>query len=200
MVYGLLAATEPFIESWLHKLFEANPPFQWGWDQFFAPLLRAVMLVVFVYLAYPALFGLNVAPAIGELMRADEARINTVISVLFLTGFLASLIPGLGRAPEIVLPIQGSLAAGYLFYWLTNYLGVTTATLWPGIDIILMMICLSFFAHRLARIAGKSFGDWIDRTLETSGYDLVIVHAVELVAQIPVILLFGYGLGRQLAI
>ncbi len=199
MVYGLMAMTEPFVESWLHDIFETNPPFQWGWDQFFAPLLRAVMLVVFVYIAYPALFGLNVAPGIGELIRGDEAQINTVISVLFLAGFLASLIPGLGRNPQIVLPIQGSLAAGYVFYWLTSYLGVTTATFWPGLDVVLMMICLSFFAHRLARIGGKAFGDWLDRTLDTSGYDLVIVHTVELLAQIPVILLFGLGLGRQLA-
>lgn len=200
MVYGLLAMIEPFIESWLHDVFKANLPFQWVWDQFFAPLLRAIMLVVFVSFAYPALFGLTVAPGLGELIAGEEASVSKVVSLLFLIGFVASLIPGLGRKPEIVLPVQGILAAGYVFYWLTSYLGVTTATLWPGVDIALTMICLSFFAHRLGRALGKLLGDRLDKALGRSGYDLVIVHAVELLAQIPVVLLFGLGLGRQLAI
>ena len=75
MVFGLLALVEPFLEAWLHRVFAANPPFQWGWDQFFAPLLRAIMLVVFVYLAFPALFGLSAAPTIGELISSDEVHI-----------------------------------------------------------------------------------------------------------------------------
>jgi hypothetical protein len=200
MVYGLLAVTEPFLESWLHGEFKDNPPFQWGWDQFFAPLIRAVMLVLFVYLAYPALFGLTAAPTIGALLTGDEVQTNELIGVVFLVGFLASLLPGLGRNPEFVLPIQGSLATAYVFHWLTGYLGMTTATFWPGVDIVLTMILVSFFAHHLGRVAGKAFGDWLDGTLGTRGYDLVIVHAFELLGQIPVVLLFGYGLGRQLAI
>lgn len=200
LVYALLAITEPFLESWLHDRFKGNARFQWGWDQLFAPLIRAVMLVVFVYLAYPALFGLTVAPTIGELIAADDDQINNVVGALLLIGFLASLIHGLGRSPEFVLPIQGSLATACAFHWLTTYLGVTTATFWPGIDILLTMILVSFFAHRLGRIAGKTCGDWLDDALRTRGYNLVIVHAFELLAQIPVVLLFGHGLGRQLAI
>jgi hypothetical protein len=200
MVYALLAVTEPFLEAWLHDVFADNPAFQWGWDQFFAPLLRAAMLIVFVYLAYPASFGLTVAPTIAELIAGDDVQFSNIAGVVFLVGFLASLIPGLGRNPEFVLPIQGCLATGYVFYGLTGYLGVTTANLWPGIEILLTMIVVSFFAHRLGRVAAKAFGDWLDSALNTRGYDLVIVHAVELLAQIPVVLLFGYGLGRQLAI
>jgi len=200
MLYALLAVTEPFLEAWLHDVFAGNAAFQWGWDQFFAPLLRAAMLIVFVYLAYPALFGLTSAPPIAELIAGDDVRFSNIAGVIFLVGFLASLIPGLGRNPEIILPVQGCLATGYVFYGLTGYLGVTTANLWPGIDVLLTMIIVSLFAHRLGRVAGKAFGDWLDGSLGTRGYDLVIVYAVELLAQIPVILLFGYGLGRQLAI
>lgn len=200
MVYGLVAAGEPFLESWLSRVFKDNPSFRWRWEQFFAPLMRAAMLVVFVYLAYPALFGLTVAPTIGELLADDEVQTNNVIGVLIVGGFLVSLIPGLGRNSEIVLPIQGAMATAYVFHWLTNYIGVTTATFWPGVDILLTMIGVSFFAHRLSRFAGTACGDWLDRTLATRGYDLVVVHTFELLAQIPVILLFGYGLGRQIAI
>ncbi len=200
MVFGLLALAEPFLESWLHRVFASNPPFQWGWDQFFAPLLRATMLVVFVYLAFPAIFGLSSAPTVSELIKEQQGHISSVLGVLFLAGLLASLVPGLSRKPEFVLPIQGALACGYLFFALTGYLGVTTATLWPGIDIVMTMVCVSYFADRLGRVVGKACGDRLDRLLNTTGYDLVILNAVELLAQIPVILLFGHGLGRQLAI
>lgn len=200
MIFGLLALTEPVLESWLHRVFAHNRPFQWGWDQFFAPLLRALMLVVFVYLAFPAIFGLTSTPTIGELINGEAAHISNVLGLLFLIGFVASLVPGLGHKPEIVLPIQGCLACGYLFFSLTSYLGVTTATLWPGIDMFVTMLGVSYFASRLGRVVAKACGDRLDNLLNTRGYDLVIVNAIGLLAQVPVILLFGHGLGRQLGI
>ena len=98
------------------------------------------------------------------------------------------------------MPVQGCLACGYVFQWLTAYLGVTTATLWPGLDVALIMLLMSYFGHRLGRHLGKTAGDWIDHRYHTRGYDTVVLHVVELLAQIPVVLLFGYGLGRQIAI
>ena len=199
-VYALLAFAEPFPESVLHRSFNDNPAMQWGWDQFFSPLIRAIMLVVFVYLAYPGLFGLRVAPSVIELLTNSEARLNTVIGALFFAGFLASLIPGFSKHPEFVLPLQGCLAAGYFFFWLTSYLGITTASLWPGLDIFLAMVIVSYVGHRIGGHLGRLIGTWIDGKRNTLGYDRVAVHVVELLAQIPVVVLFGYGLGRQLAI
>jgi hypothetical protein len=199
-VYALLALVEPFLESALHRSFADNPAMQWSWDQFFAPLLRAIILVVFVYLAYPGLFGLRVAPSIVELLTNSEARLNTVIGTLFFAGFVASLIPGFGKHPEFVLPLQGCLGAGYFFFWLTTYLGVTTASLWPGLDVFLVMVLVSYVGHRIGGHLGRLIGTWFDGKRDTLGYDRVAVHVVELLAQIPVVALFGYGLGRQLAI
>lgn len=200
LVFSVLALGEPFVESSLHSVFAANPPFQWGWDQLSAPLLRAIMLVVFVYLAFPTLFGLNTAPSIGELISSQEMHVPNVLGILFLIGFLASLAPGLGGKPEFVLPVQGCLACGYLFFGLTGYLGVTTANLWPGIDILLTMVCVSYYAHRFGRFVGEVGGDQLDMMLNTRGYGVVVLHVIELLAQVPIILLFGHGLGRQLAI
>lgn len=199
-VYAALALTEPFIESRLHRSFSDNPAMQWSWDRFFSPLLRAITLVVFVYLAYPGLFGLRVAPSVVELLTGSEARLNTVIGNLFFAGFVASLLPGFSKHPEFVLPLQGCLAAGYFFFWLTTYLGITTASLWPGLDVLLAMLIVSYTGHRLGGHLGRAIGAWVDGRHETQGYDRVTAHVVELLAQIPVIVLFGYGLGRQIAI
>jgi hypothetical protein len=200
MIFGIFAIVEPFVESWLQRIFIANRPFQWGWAHFFAPLLWAIMLVVFVYLAFPAIFGLTTAPTIIELLSGDQVTVSNTLGVLFLFGIFASQVPGFGARPEFVLPIQGCLACGYLFFALTSYLGVTTATLWPGIDVFLAMICVSYFADRLGRTIGIAGGNRLDAMLNTDGYDVVILNAIRLLAQIPVILSFGYGLGRQLAI
>ena len=81
--YALLALVEPFLESALHRSFTDNPAMQWGWDQFFSPLIRAILLVVFVYLAYPGLFGLRVAPSVVDLLTNSDARLNSVIGTLF---------------------------------------------------------------------------------------------------------------------
>lgn len=199
-VYAALALAEPFLEAGLHRAFADNPALQWSWDRFFSPLLRALALVVFVYLAYPGLFGLRVAPAVVDLLTNSDAQLNAVIGNLFFIGFLASLIPGFSKYPEFILPLQGCLAAGYFFFWLTAYLGITTASLWPGLDVALAMLIVSYTGHRIGGHLGRMIGTWVDGRNATRGYDRVAVHVVELLAQIPVVVLFGYGLGRQLAI
>ena len=104
------------------------------------------------------------------------------------------------KYPEFILPLQGCLAAGYFFFWLTTYLGITTASLWPGLDVLLAMLIVSYTGHRIGGHLGRLIGTWVDDRNATRGYDRVAVHVVELLAQIPVVILFGYGLGRQLAI
>ncbi len=199
-VYAVLALVEPFLEAGLHRASADNPALQWSWDRFFSPLLRALALVMFVYLAYPALFGLRVAPSVLDLLTNNEVRLNAVVGNLFFAGFVASLIPGFSKHPEFILPLQGCLAAGYFFFWLTSYLGVTTASLWPGLDVLLAMLIVSYTGHRIGGHLGRIIGGWVDGRAVTRGYDQVAIHVVELLAQIPVVVLFGYGLGRQIAI
>ena len=199
IVFSIVAITEPFLEKWLHDLLEDSPPFCLGWDYFFAPLLRALAVVLFIYLAYPALFGLKVAPDIGELMAYENTSTSSLLGVMFLIGLLLPLVPALNRHPEFVLPIQGATATAYVFAWLTHYLHITTAGIWPGIDVLFVMVVLSYLGHRLANWFGHYLGEKLDETFSTHGLKAVAQHIVELLIQIPVILTYGYGLGYQLA-
>ena len=199
MVFSIVAITEPFLEKWLHDLLEDSPPFCLGWDYFFAPLLRAVAIVLFIYLAYPTLFGLNEAPAIDQLMTYENTNTSNLLGVMFLIGLLLPLIPALNRHPEFVLPIQGTTAAAYVFSWLTHYLHITTASVWPSIDILFVMVVLSYLGHRLANWFGHHLGGKLDERFSTHGLRAVGQHIIELLIQIPVILTYGYGLGYQLS-
>ena len=198
-IFSVVAIAEPFLEKWLHDLLEDNPPFCLGWDYFFAPLLRAVAVVLFIYLAYPTLFGLSVAPSINEIIASGNARTSNLLGIMFLIGLLLPIVPALNRHPEFVLPIQGAIAAAYVFMWLTNYLHITTADIWPGFDILFMMVLLSYLGHRLATWFGHQLGHQLDAQFSTRGFNTVGQHIVELLVQIPVILIYGYGLGQQIA-
>ena len=200
IIFVLLAILEPTLESWLHRLLATNQLLQWCWDQLVAPLLRAGILIMLVYLAYPEIFNLGVAPTIGELIAEQQEHTSSLLSMLCLTGFLTTFIPKLGLKSEIILTIQACLLCGLLFSALTNYLGVTTTTLWPGIDIFLLIVCVAYFGHRLSQIIAKTHGNRLDSLLRTQGSGLVIASAIKLLTQVPIILLFGQGLGRQLTI
>lgn len=199
VVFVVFALAEPFFEKWLHDLLQTNSVFCLGWDHFFAPLLRAAAIVTFVYLAYPGLFGLQEAPTFKQLAASAETNPSNLLGILFLVGLLLPIIPALNRHPEFVLPIQGALATAYVFAWLTQYLHITTAYVWPANDILLLMVLTSYIGHRLAQRLGEHAGKRLDARLHTSGFNAVSRHIVELLAQVPVILIYGYGLGRQVA-
>lgn len=199
-IYCALAGAVPFLEDWLHRVFDGNPPFQWGWDNFFAPLLRAAMIIGFVMLAYPALFGLTVAPEIGALLLKDELRLNNLMGIMFIASIFLPMLPLLGRRPEFVLPLQGMLVTAIVFHWLADYLHITSARPWPGFNIVALIIGLAYLSYHAGITLGSYAGERLDRRFQTKGLDIVILRAVHMLAQAPVILIYGYALGRQLSI
>lgn len=199
LVFATIALTEPFLEKWLHDLLQSNPQFCFGWDHFFSPLLRSTAIVLFVYIAYPGIFGITDAPTLGTLSADANSPTSSLIGLMFLLGLLLPLIPFLNQHPEFVLPIQGCLAVAYVFSWLTNYLHITTAYIFPDLDILICMLLISYLGHRLAQRLARTVGNALDDKFSTRGLDVVTSHIVELLVQIPVILTYGYGIGRQLS-
>ena len=200
LAFVLMACLEPFTDAWVHSASgrSRNPALQWGWDHFFAPLVRVFMIMILVYLAYPGIFGLVEAPAIRDLLGEDGSRTHSVMSILFVFGLVAPAVPFFHRHSEFVLPLQGIIATGYVFLWLAEYLYITRVWLFPGMDSIVLMLIAAIGGHKLAGVVGKPIGDWLDARFETSGCDIIVVHAVALMTQLPVLLVYGYGLGRQL--
>lgn len=198
--YALLAATEPFLEQWIERACGDNPPALWFLEHLGLPFLRAACVIVFVYLAYPALFGLREAPALGALLAAHAGATSTLLGLAFLVALFAPVLPLLCRHPEFVLPIQGMLATALLFDWLTEWLHMTAVPPWPGTDVMLLAGGLAWAMHRLARHLGRVIGDTADAASGRSGYDVLAVHVVTMIAQLPVILVYGTGLAARIAI
>ncbi|MGD9603486.1 MAG: hypothetical protein AB7O21_11875 [Gammaproteobacteria bacterium] len=200
VLFGILAGAEPFLEQRIARHFAGNPPALWAWEHVGLPLLRAALVLGFVYLAYPALFGLREAPGLGLLLAAEEARTSTVLGVLYLLALLAPVIPLFYAHPEFVLPLQGILATAFLFKWMTAYLHINTVSLWPGSDLAAAIVLTAYLAHRIGRRLGQRVGSSIDALHDRHGFDALATHVLTLQAQLPVIVIYATGLARQIAI
>lgn len=169
----------------------------WLAEHVYLPLARILSMLIFIGLAYPALFGLREAPDIQSLLTGGEHRVSHLINLGFLLSLLLPLLPVVGRLPSLVLPAQGLLAAAVLFNWLAQARGIEVS-LWPGWLTTGLVLLWAVLGQRLAVWIAQQFGDhWnADDPSEdqTRGY----YETAILFFQIPAILLYTLSLGEQL--
>ncbi|MCC7122558.1 MAG: hypothetical protein IT493_13470 [Gammaproteobacteria bacterium] len=199
-VYAVLVGSEPFVERLITRVCHDNPPALWLLEHLGIPLLRAACVVIFVCLAYPSLFGLRDAPALSTLLSAHAGAMSTLLGIAFLVALLAPVVPVLYRHPELVLPLQGMLATALIFDWLTEWLHMSSVSPWPGLDVMLLACAVAWTMHWLAHRLGHLLGTAADRATGRAGYDMLAVHMMTMVAQLPVILIYGTGLAARIAI
>lgn len=197
-IFGLLAAIEPFFERWIAQFFAANPLALWRWEHLGVPFARAALVLGFVVFSYPALFGLREAPGIERLLTTEDARTSTVLGIMYALALLAPVLPRFYSHPEFVLPLQGILATAFLFKWMTSYLHMTAVTVWPGYDLVFAILLTSYLAHRLVQRIGCPLG--ATALHARRGFNVLLSHVIMLQAQLPVIVIYAAGLGRQIAI
>lgn len=200
IVFAVLAMCEPLLEGRLTRLFRDDGAFDWCWERLLYPLLRAMLVGAFVAALYPALFGLTQAPDISRLVALGHARVNTLLGSLFLCTLVLAAIPATSRHPAVVLPLQGMLATAMLFRWLTEYLGATNTLLLTGWLQIALLFVLAVAAYRIANFGAQRIGARIDLAANVSGSQTMLRQGLLLLAQGPIIVLYGYSLGRQISI
>jgi hypothetical protein len=196
LVYAAAAVIGVWAFDGVHHALQ-HPLLHWGWEHIGMPLLRAALMLIFILLAYPALYGLTQAPALHELLTREELRVNTLFNVLFVVTLLFPLIPVLGERDELVLPAQGIAASLLLFSWLAEALDARVHY-WPGWTSVLVMLVLALATHWLAMTLAAAAGDHLDRKLNVEHAGELLARALVLFLQYPVIVVFCHGLGKQL--
>lgn len=169
-----------------------------GWlaEHVYLPLARIFTILIFIALAYPAMFGLREAPGIQTLLHGGEHRISHLVNLAFLLSLLLPLLPVAGRLPGLVLPAQGLLAAAMLFGWLAQARGVDVR-LWPGWTTAALIVLWIVLGQRLAVWIAQQLGE--TRYHPTDGDpERVYYETAILFFQVPAILLYTLGLGEQL--
>ena len=177
-----------FERLWLDQLV-ARPLSHWMMEHIALPLARVFCVILFVGLAYPAVFFLKTAPPLSELL-GQPGRFSDWLNALFLLGMTLPLLPGTDRVRELILPLQGALGLGMAFRWLAQAQGQAGLPWWPsastwgfaGIWIGANLLIAAWV--RRQGLEGR--GQWFSETLL-------------LLMQLPVLVVYGHQLGQSLA-
>ncbi len=194
------AVLEPVLEFRLNRALGGDAALQWSWQFLLGPLARAAIIAGFVLLAYPALYGVRVAPSLATLLAGDALRVNTLIGILFIVSLLLPLLSLFSERSVLLLPAQALIATAIVFSWFTHDLGATSASLWPGLPTALILTGFILAGHRLAVMLSHLLGEAFDLRFATTGAAALVLSATEMLVQVPVMLLYGYALGQQIAI
>ncbi|KPJ91596.1 MAG: hypothetical protein AMJ55_11510 [Gammaproteobacteria bacterium SG8_15] len=171
---------------------------EWLFEKIFIPLFRALELMTFILLAYPVLFGLNEAPPISQLLSEGSHRINTLLNILFVLPLLLSLLPIFGRMPSLLLPVQGIAGSTLIFSWMQAALQRNNIHYVPNIMVIVVIILLAIVSHAIAKWVALHLSNAVNRFFQIDDGQKIVYRIVVVVAQLPVILIYTTGLGRQL--
>ena len=171
---------------------------QWQWDHIAMPLLYVLLLILFIAMAYPLLFGIENAPSLGKLLGSGEIRMNKLVNLVFIISLLFPVIPVLGEWRELILPLQGIAATMMIFSWLTYDLGVKNVHYWPGLTNTALILAVAVLTHWLAiRLAGF-IGHRFDTRFNVLDSGELFARCLILFMQSPAVLIFSTGLGKQL--
>jgi hypothetical protein len=196
-IYGILIAVIlPYLDR-IHDRLE-HPVLQWKWDHIAMPLLQVVLLLLFILMAYPVIFGIPEAPPLSALLARDELRINYLVNLLFVVSLFFPLIPVAGNWHELILPLQGIAASMMIFSWLAASLGVARYNFWPGWYVVLFCLAFGVISRWLAAYIAMMVGNKLDKAFNVLDSGELFSRGLILLMQSPVILAFSSGLGKQL--
>lgn len=172
----------------------------WMWQAIIEPLYRAFVLVCFIFIAYPVIFGLEQADSISMLLSVDEDRSHHLLNLVFISSLLLPLLPVIGKWTELILPIQAILCCMMVFSWLAASLGIEQYSLWPGTFILVVIVMLALLTHFLSVQIAKWAGDHLDQHFNVTGFEKIIAEIIILFMQAPAVVIYSLGLGRQILI
>ena len=196
-VYMIMTIISLHLSFRLHAALEHTLP-QWLWDHIGIPLLRASLMLIFIALAYPTLFGLEKAPSLLILLSAEEMRINYLLNLIFIITLLFPVIPVVGEWEEVILPLQGIAASALLFSWLCETLKLEDISYWPGINTLVSIILLTFITHYVSNRISLSLGNYLNEKFNVKHSEELLSKGIIIFIQAPIILLFSLALGKQL--
>ena len=197
IIYGLAVLLVLPLSARISNRLE-HPLLLWHWDNIVTPLSEAVMLILFISLAFPEIFGIRQAPSIGRLLLGGELRINNLVNVLFLITLLFPLIPVFGERRELVLPLQGIAAVMMIFNWLAHELRLEQISYWPGMQNIILILVVAVLSYWLAARLAAFIGHRFDTHFNVTQSGALFARCMILFMQSPALLIYSAGLGKQL--
>lgn len=182
------------VERWLD---EHVVPLSWpGWllEHVYMPALRAMALVAFLLAGYPAIYGSDALPPLHEVLAGQSNWFDDLIWVAWLVAMGLPLLPVIGRLQFIVLPLQANATAAVVFAWAAQAEGLRDYRLWPGIEVLLLIVVLAGSGAWLAR----KIGLWVAEKRRNAELGHRVHEAGLLFFQGPAVIIYTTALGARL--
>lgn len=195
---GLLAVLIA-VTLWLEPRVREVGPSHWLLEHMGYPAGRALVIVSFVLVAYPTLFGLESAPALEYLLQAKNGRFQSLINWVFLVSLLLPLLPVIGAMQALILPVQGMVATALLFHWFAQATDSGPVSYWPGWEGMFVIVILAVASHWLAQTLSRTVGTLVNERLNLSDGEDLVFEVIVLLCQIPVLLVYGLALGKTVS-
>ena len=156
--------------------------------------VRAAAIAAAAAIAYPTLFGIQVAPPVSALMRAAPTAQQYLSCAVFAAGAVLTTLAATPGWRTIADSAQGLAATAAVFLAFAQDLGATSADAWPDPEAALPVLLMLWLSWRL-RVGIASY---CDGTRQRGVH--VLHQGLSLLLQAPVMLMYGFVLGRQVAI
>lgn len=186
-----------FLEK-LRENIETSVVLEWMHAHIGLPFARVILVLVFILSAYPALYGVDFLPSLGDILFEHSGRLHSLINWLFISSLVIPFIPMVGIIPALVIPIQSILATAMLFNWAAP--DISTITLIPTLWVFLLFIVLSIVTHKVAKLFAEFIGKSFKHKFNQQDITHLIYESSLLAFQVPAILVYGFYLGMQLKI
>lgn len=170
---------------------------RWQWEHVAIPLLRILLLLLFIVLAYPELYGLHSASAFGTVVSTENGHTYHLINILFILAVLLPLVPVIGDWQALALPLQGATAVALIFSWMPGQ-HMSLSGYWPGTLTLLLLLALAWLSYRIAMLLGHTLGPFVDRQFHLHGSTTILGNIFLLILQTPLIIIYAHSLGRYI--
>ena len=180
---------------YLLRQVQDSPSTVWFVEHIACPLIRVLILLIVVSQVYPAIDDQSNSIDFWRGL-GDSQKLRDIVNILFLAGLLLAFVPVLNH-PMCALPLQGMLTIALVFDWQYGS-QIASLSLLPSPTTLLKIAAWMALAWLLTRELSIPLAHRLDRALVVSGTIRLVSDALYMLLQIPVMLIYGAHLARQL--
>jgi len=207
VVYSVMAISfEITYQHFLHKISTVSGSY-WIAKHIGTPFFHILLLIAFIYMSYPILYGLEshsilethsingerILPSLTQLLNAKSGQTMKMVNTLFIISVLLPLIPVINHFLALILPLQAIAGSAVLYGWLSETIGIEYS-IFPDFIVIALIILFSFIAHLIAKSMARLLGGNLNSQYHTHDMEKVVHKSILLIFQVPILLIYTLNL------
>ena len=201
LLYTTMAITfEISYQHFLHTIHAVSGS-HWIAKHIGAPFFHVLLLITYIYMSYPILYGLEshtidgerILPSLSQLLNAKSGQTMKMVNTLFIISVLLPLLPIINRFLALILPLQAIAGSAVLYGWLSQLTGAEFSP-FPGYKIMALIVLFSFIAELIAKLLATLLGKTLNTQYHTHDMEKVIHKSCLLIFQVPILLVYTLNL------